>query len=342
MSEPSTSLPDPAPVIDLIEAFRRSKTMFAAVALGLFDRLAEQPADVVTLAAQIHADPGALERLLDACVALGFLGQNAKSYACTPVAATYLCRSSPRTLTGYILYSNRMLYALWGNLEDAVREGTPRWTQTFGVEAPIFAHFFKTEEAKREFLAGMHAFGLISSPRVVEAFDLSRFRRLVDLGGATGHLVIAACERYPALMAAVFDLAPVIDVARECVAASRVKERIELLPGDFFRDPLPEADLYSLGRIIHDWPEEKIRGLLQEICDRLPRGGALLIAERLLDEDKTGPLAALMQSLNMLVCTEGKERTLSEYTALLREAGFRQVDGRKTGAPLDAILAVKS
>lgn len=342
MSDSPAGLPDPAPVIDLIEAFRRSKTMFAAVALGVFDRLGDQPSAAAALAAQIHVHPDALERLLDACVALGFLHKDAKTYACTPVAATYLTCSSPRTLTGYILYSNRMLYALWGNLEDAVREGTPRWTQTFNVEGPIFAHFFKTEEARREFLAGMHGFGLISSPRVVEVFDLGRFRRLVDLGGATGHLVIAACERYPALEAAVFDLAPVIDVAREYIQASRVRERIELLPGDFFRDPLPESDLYSLGRIIHDWSDEKVRGLLQKVCNRLPHGGALLIAERLLDEDKSGPLLALMQSLNMLVCTEGKERTLSEYTALLREAGFREVEGRKTGAPLDAILAVKS
>jgi len=160
-------------------------------------------------------------------------------------------------MMGYILYSNRLLYALWGNLEDSVREGTPRWTQTFQVEGPIFDHFFKSEESKQEFLAGMHGFGLISSPRVVAAFDLSRFRRLVDLGGATGHLVTAACARYPAMRAAVFDLAPVIEVARQYLSASPVSERIELLPGDFFCHPLPEADLCSLGRVLHDWSETR-------------------------------------------------------------------------------------
>jgi acetylserotonin N-methyltransferase len=341
MSEAATGFPDPAPVIDLIEAFRRSKAMFAAVSLGVFERLAEERSDAVTLAAQIRANPDAVERLLDACAGLGFLEKKNTTYSCTPVALTYLCRSSPRTMTGYILYSNRLLYPLWGNLEDAVREGTPRWMQTFQMEGPIFAHFFKTEESKQEFLAGMHGFGLISSPQVVAAFDLSGFRRLVDLGGATGHLVIAACERYPTMRAAVFDLAPVIEVARPYVSGSQVGERVELLAGDFFCDPLPEADLFSLGRILHDWSEAKIRGLLGRIYDRLPRGGALLIAERLLEEEKTGPTFALMQSLNMLVCTEGKERTFSEYAALLREAGFRAVEARRTGAPLDAILAVR-
>ena len=85
----------------------------------------------------------------------------------------------------------------------------------------------------------------------------------------------------------------------------------------------------------------KVRTLLRKVWERLPSGGALLIAEKLLDDDKTGPVPALMQSLSMLVCTEGKERTLAEYTALLRQAGFTQVEGRVTPAPLDAILAVK-
>jgi acetylserotonin N-methyltransferase len=99
--------------------------------------------------------------------------------------------------------------------------------------------------------------------------------------------------------------------------------------------------LYSLGRILHDWSEDKIRLLLRKIGEALPPGGGLLIAEKLLDEDKSGPTPAQMQSLNMLICTEGKERTLSEYTTLLREAGFASVEARRTGTPLDAILAIK-
>jgi acetylserotonin O-methyltransferase len=230
---------------------------------------------------------------------------------------------------------------VWAHLEDAVREGTHRWKQTFGLTGPIFDHFFKTDEAMRTFLMGMHGFGVLSSPKVAAAFDLSRFQKLVDLGGATGHLAIAACERYPNLHAAVFDLPRVIEVAREQVERCSVAARVELIAGDFFRDALPEADLFSVGRILHDWSESKIRALLQKIYARLPSGGGLLIAEKLLAEDKTGPTPAHMQSLNMLVCTEGKERTVGEYRALLEAAGFVDVLGRRTGAPLDAVLALK-
>jgi acetylserotonin N-methyltransferase len=188
----------------------------------------------------------------------------------------------------------------------------------------------------------MHGFGQLSSTQVVSAFDLSRFRRMADLGGATGHLAIAACERYPQLRAVVFDLPPVIAMALDYVAASAARDRIEPIAGDFFRDDLPAADLYSLGRILHDWREDRIRLLLAKIYEALPAGGALLIAEKLLDEDKSGPTPVHMQSLNMLVCTEGKERTLTEYATLLRAAGFASVEGRRTGAMLDAVLATKA
>src|SRR5262249_28856616 len=158
------------------------------------------------------------------CVGLGLLLYAEGRYQNTPAAAAYLCRTSPRRLTGYIRYSNDVLWKLWANLEDAVREGTHRWKQVYGMDEPIFDHFFRTEDRKGEFLFGMHGMGLISSPEVVAAFDLGRFRRLVDLGGATGHLAVAACERYAGLEAVVFDLPAAVPLAREMIAATPVAD----------------------------------------------------------------------------------------------------------------------
>jgi acetylserotonin N-methyltransferase len=284
----------------------------------------------------------ALERLLDACVGLDLLERTGALYRNTPAASTYLCEQSPARLTGYISYSNAVLWKLWGNLEDAVREGSNRWRQTFGWDGPIFSNFFRTDESMREFLLGMHGYGLISSPQVVAAFDLSRFRRLVDLGGATGHLAIAACQRYPGMRAVVFDLPAAGPLGREIVGASPVADRIDVVAGDFFVDLLPEGDLFTLGRIVHDWTESKVLALLGRIYERLPSGGAVLIAEKLIDDDRAGPKWAQMQNLGMLLYTEGKERTLSEYKALLHSVGFAEVRGATTPSPLDAILAVKA
>ncbi len=335
------NLPDPAPVLELIDAFRRSKTMFTAVAMGIFEALYRSPADAPALAAELHANAGAMERLLDACVGLGLLAKSGAVYRNQPVSETYLCDGSPQSMTGYIRYSDEALYPMWAHLDDAVREGSHRWTQTFGGRDTLFEHFYGTPERQRSFLRGMHGFGQLSSPAVVAAFDLSPFDHMVDLGGATGHLAIAACVRYPNLTAGVLELPGVIGITREFVLASTVASRIACIAGDFFRDVLPAAGLYSLGRVLHDWPEDRIRLLLSKIYHALPAGGALLIAEKLLDEDKSGPIPVHMQSLNMLVCTEGQERTLAEYTDLLRAAGFESIAGKRTGTPLDAILAVK-
>ena len=164
---PETSPPDPTPVLDLLEAFRRSKTMFAAVSLGVFDTLAQSPKSAAALATELKLNADALQRLLDGCVGLGLLTRGTAGYAITPAASAYLCRHSPLRLTGYLNYSNEVLWKLWGNLEHAVREGTHRWKQAHDLDGPIFSHFFRTEEAKREFLMGMHGLGEISSPRVV-------------------------------------------------------------------------------------------------------------------------------------------------------------------------------
>lgn len=288
--------------------------MFVATSLGIFD--GKRPAEFKEL-----------PRLLEACVALGLLEKrDGGEYVNTAESDRFLRSDSPDTLSGYVLYSNAVLYPMWAHLEDALREGTPRWKQTFDLDGPIFSAFFRSDEAMREFLKGMHGFGQLSSPSVVAAFDLSRFRHLVDLGGASGHLGRAARERYPNLKTTVFDLPAVQRAYPETVA------------GDFFTDPLPPADLYALGRILHDWSEPKIRILLEKIYQALPAGGGLLVVEKLLEADY---VSAHMHSLNMLVCTEGRERTAEEYAALLKEAGFSTVESRRTGTPLDATLAIK-
>jgi len=339
------NLPNPDPdaqiVLSLMDGFRASKAVFTAVSLGLFDRLHQLPATCSELARDLGCNADALERILGACTGLHLLQRDGGRYHNLPVATRFLRIESPETLSGYILYSDRVSFRLWRHLEDAVREGSHRWEQEFGFTEGIFDHLFATEKDKQTFLAGMNGHGLLSSPAAVMAFDLSRFRQMVDLGGATGHLVIAACRHYPVLRATVFDLATVTPITRSYVEQAGLQERIGIHSGDFFTDPLPAADLYSLGRILHDWSQNKVRFLLQKICEHLPSGGGLLICERLLNEERDGPASAYLQSLNMLLCTEGKERSPSEYESLTRSAGFSSFEFRRTGQPVDVMLAVK-
>jgi acetylserotonin O-methyltransferase len=336
---PST---EAARVLGLINAFRHSKAMFTATSLGVFDALGSSPMTAPQLAALMGTHAGALERLLNGCAYLGLVEKKDGVYRNTPTASRYLVSASPDTLSGYVIYSEKTLYPLWGNLSDAVREGSNRWDQTFGSREALFDQFFRDEHAKRSFLQGMHGLGQLTSPALVRAFDLSLYRQWVDLGGATGHLCIAACEAYPKLEATVFDLPAVERIATEYLSAPPTADRLHFVAGDFFEDALPPADLYSLGRILHDWGPGKIDRLLTRICQALPAGGALLVGEAVLDDDRTGPEYAIMQSLNMLVCTEGKERSHAEYHGLLLKAGFATVELKRTGTALDAILALKA
>jgi len=139
----------------------------------------------------------------------------------------------------------------------------------------------------------------------------------------------------------VLDLPNVEAFAREHISRSDAAKRVTFLAADFFSQDLPAADLFALGRILHDWDDAKIDVLLTKIVARLPAGGGLLITETLVNEDRSGPVYSLMQDLNMLVCTDGRERTEAEYAALLRAAGFATIDFRRTGSLVDAILAIK-
>jgi acetylserotonin O-methyltransferase len=318
---------DSTPVIKLIRGFQRSQILFAAVRLGIFDGARPQAAE--------------LERLLEACVSLGMLQKHGKGYVNTPLADEYLRSASPRSLAGYIRFAEASLYPTWGELEQAVIEGTAR-ANPLSIRGILNRAYRRLAGSRtrpdlnRDFNAGMHGLGTISSPAVAGAFDLSRFQSLVDLGGSTGHLALAIGERYPGMKLAVFDRPHVISVAKEYI-----RGRADLYSGDLFADPLPPADLYALGKVLHNCDERDCRLLVRRVYDALPRPGGCLVAEILLDEDRCGPAHAHISALSMLVMSHGRERTFSEYRDLLLDAGFAEVHFKKTGALLDAMLAIK-
>ena len=211
----------------------------------------------------------------------------------------------------------------------------------------MFKIVYASEEGEQQFCASMHSFGITTSPTIVAAFDLSRFAHLVDVGGGTGHLAVAACQRYPALRATVLDLPGVLKNAKAYVDKTPEKDRVDMLALDMFDDNFAQlapksVDIFALSRILHDWDEETCVKILKTLNACLPSGGCVLLAEKLLDEDKMGPLSAQLQSLNMLVQTLGKERTALEYGVLLGRAGFRLLGSVRTDGYLDAVLAEKT
>ncbi|XP_019486549.1 PREDICTED: acetylserotonin O-methyltransferase [Hipposideros armiger] len=327
--------------------FHSLEVLFAACELGVFDLLAEAPEPLgsAAVAARLGASARGTQLLLDACVSLKLLEAETRGgqalYENTELASTYLARSSPKSQHHMLLYLGRTTYLCWGHLAQAVREGKNQYLKAFGVPSEeLFTAIYRSEGERLQFMRGLQAVWSVHGRRVMAAFDLSPFPVVCDLGGCAGALAKECVSLYPACHVTIFDIPEVVRTARKHFLFGE-EEPISFREGDFFRDPLPEADLYILARVLHDWADDKCAQLLARIGHVCKPGGGVLVIESLLDADGRGPLTTQLYSLNMLTQTEGQERTPAQYCALLASAGFPDVQCKRTGGPYDAILARK-
>ncbi|XP_039911956.1 probable bifunctional dTTP/UTP pyrophosphatase/methyltransferase protein isoform X2 [Hirundo rustica] len=334
----------PSKILELMDGFRASKVLFVASKLKIFDNLKKKgPMKAVDIANDIGTSVCGTERLLDACASLGLLEKTPQGYSNTDSANTYLTSDGKYSLHGYIIHSNDHLWPLFTNLEYAVQEGSRQNHRAFGKKADdLFKDYYHSQEVKQRFMAAMHSIARLTARDVATAFDLSQFKSACDLGGCTGALAHELVQVYPNLKVTVFDLPEVIANISFFQPSGQHTAPVTFVSGDFFKDNLPEADLYILSRVLHDWPDEKIHVLLSKISAVCRPGCAILLTETVLDDEKKNRSTALLQSLNMLVQTEGKERSASEYQALLEQHGFTNVKIRITGNLLDVILCVKT
>lgn len=340
-------------VLDLINAFRKSKVLFSLVGLRIPDSLArvgEASVEELLISLPEPACRDSLERLLRTSVSLGLLihDDETRMYKLSNAARQYLPRESPHSLAGYIVHSDRVLYKLWDGLQASVISGHNCWQEMMGLsKETAFSNLYRSPSDMLQFLHGMHSFATLSAESVVTAFDLSSYSHMVDLGGATGALAVSACVRYPQIRCTVVDLPDVVAAATKHFTKApycqhlAVLNRISWDSVDFFRCPesVPKGDLFLLSRVLHDWDDETCIQILKVVRSKLNPGGSVLIAEKLVDDSAVAPSDALLQDLNMLVQTQGRERSLCEYQGLLGLAGFSEAKGCVTNSYLDAVIA---
>nr|XP_046219379.1 acetylserotonin O-methyltransferase isoform X2 [Oncorhynchus gorbuscha] len=343
----TTAAAYPRKILDYMEGFLVSKTLFTACELGVFDLLAssQHPLSLEEVALGIRASQDGTERLLAACTGLDLLNthtlEGQVTYSNTEQSSVYLTQSSPVSLTQSIHYSSKTIYLCWHYLTDAVREGSNQYEKAFGVKSEhLFEALYRSEEEMVKFMQLMNSIWNICGRDVVTAFNLSPFTTIYDLGGCSGALAKQCVLAYPECTVTIFDLPKVVKTSREHFVTDD-NQRVSFHEGDFFKDALPDADLYILARILHDWTDARSIELLTKVYRACRPGGGVLVVEALLCEDGSGPLTAQLYSLNMLVQTEGKERTAAEYTALLTAAGFQNVQVERTGKIYDAVLGRK-
>lgn len=318
-------LPSADLLMALSTGFWAFKTLAVASELDLFSRLAGGAGITVAgLAEALGLHPRPAEMLLTGCAALGLLEKTDGHYRNTPLSEAYLVRGKPYYFGGFVQMADKRLYAGWGKLTEALRTNRPT-TWNPAVQSSIFDGEDPT--MLELFWEAMHSLSTMTACKLGEAVDLGHFRRLLDIGGGSGAHDIELCKQYGALRATVFDLPHVAAIAAGKIAEVGLTDRIETAGGSFFDSIPADHDLHILSMIMHDWDEATNRALLRRSFDALPSGGAVVISELLVNDEKAGPAPAALMSLNMLIETEsGRNYTPAEYSAWLEDAGFRHIE----------------
>jgi predicted O-methyltransferase YrrM len=309
--------------------FMKSRVILTAVEMSFFTRLDEKPRDAEELAREKGLDVRATTRVLDCLVTMGLLEKQSGVYRPTENGAFYSAHH-PETVLPTVQHMNR-LWNTWSDLTEVVRRGG-RPERESGIHMD--------DESWKSFIEAMHVIGRELSQKIAEDYDLSRFKRLLDIGGASGTYTIAFLRHNPAMAAVIFDLENVIPMARERLAEAGIENRVDLLVGDFYKDKLPKGcDLVLLSAIIHQNSPEENLDLYSKIHNALEPGGTVLIRDHIMDESRTQPPAGAMFAINMLVNTRGGDTyTFGEVKEGLEKAGFTDVKQVRHGEGMDCLV----
>jgi SAM-dependent methyltransferase len=312
--------------------FMKSRVILTGAELDIFTFLDKESAAAETLARRLRLDVRATTRLLDCLVTFGLLGKREGHYSNAPQAATLSSRH-PETVLPMVLHLNH-LWDTWTGLTEIVKKGTAQESEQ-GIKF--------SEKDWAAFIGAMHVVARGLSMEIVHSYDASGFKKLLDVGGASGTYTIAFLKKNPLMHAVIFDLQDVIPMATERIAAEGLSDRVETVAGDFYEDELPPGcDMALLSAIIHQNSPRENGELYRKIYSALEPGGILLIRDHIMDDARTTPQAGALFAINMLVNTHGGDTyTFREVRESLEKAGFTQVKLLQTGEQMDCLVEAK-
>jgi hypothetical protein len=341
LTEPATPT---APSFDQILqtglGFWSSKTLLSAVELGVFTELARGPLDAETLRQRLGLHTRAARDFLDALVAMKFLQRRRGRYSNTPATDFYLDRKKATYAGGVLEMCNARLWAFWGSLTEALRTGRPQNEAKAGGNQ--FAAIYSTPEKLESFLSGMTGVSLGAAMAIAEKFPWKDRQSFADIGAAQGAVPVQLALKHPHLQGIGYDLTQVQPVFDKYVHANGVADRVRFQAGDFFKDPLPRAEVLIMGHILHDWSLEQKRALLAKAYAALPPDGALIVYEAIIDDDRRKNAFGLLMGLNMLIETsEGFDYTGRDCQGWMRVAGFHKTWVEHLVGPDSMVVGIK-
>lgn len=341
----SESSPNPSAILQTAFSFWSSKVLLTAVEFGLFTQLANQRLTGQELGAALKLHPRGIADFLDSLVAMKFLARDGDgpeaSYFNTPEGSLYLDQASPRYIGGILVMLNARLFKFWHDLPEALRTGRAQNESKHGQKG-MFEELYSDLPRLEQFMGAMTGLSRLNFESFADQFDFSKFGTLCDIGGATGLLSIEVAKRHPHLHCTSFDLPAVEPIARRHIAEAGFSARVGTASGDFFKDPLPKADLITMGMILHDWNLEKKMHLIRAAYDALPPGGALVAIEALIDDARRENVQGLLMSLNMLIeFGDAFDYTGADFRKWCSEVGFRRFEIIPLVGPSSAAVAYK-
>lgn len=331
----------PDHIMQLGLGFWASKTLLSAVELGLFTELAKSPMTAEAVGKRFNLHTRSLLDFLDALVSLRMLERDAEGlYSNTPEAGMFLDRAKPSYIGGMLEMANTRLYPFWGSLTEALRTGRPQNEAKSGGN--FFEALYADPERLEGFLSAMTGLSLGAARAIAQQFPWNDYQTFIDIGGAQGGVPVQVALAHTHLKGGSFDIPAVGPVFEKYVAKHGLSDRLRFYPGDFFNDPLPSADVLVMGHILHDWNMEEKRMLLKKAFEALPTGGALIVFEALIDDERRENTLGLLMSLNMLIETPGGfDYTGADCSQWMREAGFRDTKVEHLVGPDSMVIGFK-
>jgi len=320
--------------------FFASKTLLTAVELGVFTELAKQPADLQTLTAAFGLHSRSAHDFLDALVALGFLERTGGIYSNTPSTDFFLDKGKPSYIGGVLEMATFRLYPFWSNLTEALRTGEPQNESKSGGNA--FEKLYADRDRLAGFLKAMTGISKGANRAIATRFPWKDHKVAADLGTAQGDLIVQVARSNPHITGIGFDLPEVAPIFEEYVASNGVSSQVSFRGGSFLDGPCPSADVLMMGHILHDWNLEEKKMLIRKAYDAIPDGGALIVYDSMIDDDRSKNAFGLLMSLNMLIETPGGfDYTGADCMGWMKEAGFRHTRVEHLVGPDSMVVGTK-
>jgi O-methyltransferase domain/Dimerisation domain len=335
------SEPRPDQILQVGLGFWASKTLLSAVEMQLFTELAKRPEPLAELSGRLGLHPRSAHDFLDALVALGFLQRNDGVYSNTPETDLFLDKHKPSYIGGVLEMANQRLYGHWNHLTTALRTGELQNEARGGGESPFVA-LYADPERLRGFLQAMSGVSHGANMTIARQFPFADYKSAVDVGTAQGDLISQVALANPHLTGIGFDLPEVAPIFEDYVAGNGLAERVRFQAGSFFDGPIPSADVVMMGHILHDWDLPTKKMLIKKAYDALPTGGAFIVYEAIIDDDRSRNAFGLMMSLNMLIETPGGfDYTGADCIGWMKEAGFHSIRVEHLVGPDSMVVGIK-